>query len=245
MTSILRGIIGHGMRSAHVYSVGGRSVIGRSAIRPILATAGVARRGAIAGALAQAVQVNGELITDYDIEQRTKGNSSRLAKRKSLPPQGDHRQADRRQTQGPDRPPPQHRPQKGGRRATTPTSRSACTSAPSNSTRELHEGGITAATLKAKILADMSWRTSKAGRRAAKAGIGYDPIRVQPISEVHCAEGNAALLEARRKDADAPTRPARQLRSRADGCTGAAGRHHPPADHEEFLRPCAATCARP
>ena len=225
------------MRSAHIYSV-----IGRSAIRPVLAAAGclVAALAAASSspALAQCVQVNGELITGYDIEQRTKFN--KLAKHKSLTRKEiiDELIDDKLKVQI-------------ARRDNGDLQKDADAQyadmaermhfSPKQLTQELHEGGIDAATLKAKILADVSWQyvirhkfqvdeksvntEVESQKKGGEVDVGYE-YTLRPILFV-VPKGNAVLLEARRKDADA-------LRTRFASCE--AGLMEAQAQHDVIIR---------
>jgi peptidyl-prolyl cis-trans isomerase SurA len=209
------------MRSAHVCSA-----IGRSAVNPVLAAAGclvAALAAASSPALAQCVQVNGELITGYDIEQRTKFN--RLAKHKSLPQKEiiDELIDDRLKVQI-------------ARRDNVDLQKDVDAQyadiaermhfSPKQLTQELQEGGIDAATLKAKILADMSWQYIESQKKGGEADVGYD-YTLRPILFI-VPKGNAPLLEARRKEADA-------LRTRFASCE--AGLTEAGAQQDVIIRP--------
>jgi peptidyl-prolyl cis-trans isomerase SurA len=221
LTSIPRGTIGYGMRSAHVYSV-----IGRSAIRPVLAAAGwlvAALAAAPSPALAQCVEVNGELITDYDIEQRTKFDW--LANHKSLPRKEiiDELIGDKLKVQI-------ARPYKIDLKKDLDAKYADIAKrmhfSPKQLTQALDEGGVNATTLKAKILADMSWQYIESQKKGGEADVGYD-YTLRPILFI-VPNGNAPLLEARRKDADA-------LRTRFANCE--AGLTEARAQQDVVIRP--------
>jgi peptidyl-prolyl cis-trans isomerase SurA len=222
LNSIPRGTIGRGMRSAHVYSV-----ISRSAIRPLLAAAGclvAALAAAPSPALAQVmcVEVNGELITDYDIEQRTKFD--RLADHKSLPPKEiiDELIDDKLKVQI-------------ARRDTVDLKNDVDAQYadmanrmhfnPKQLTQALDVGGVNATTLKAKILADMSWQYIERQKKDGEAHVAYD-YTLRPIVFI-VPSGNAPLLEVRRKDADA-------LRTHFANCE--AGLTEARAQHDVIIR---------
>jgi peptidyl-prolyl cis-trans isomerase SurA len=242
LTSIPRGTIGHGMRCARVYSV-----IGHSVIRPVLAAAGclvAALAAAPSPALAQCVilKVNGEVITNDDIGQRTKFNL--LAYRKSPPRKEiiDELIDDKLKVQI-------------ARRYKIDLTEKDVDAqyadmarrmhwSPEQLTQALNQGGVNATTLKAKILADMSWRYIIRGKfplqvdeksvntevesqkKGAEAEVGYD-YALRPILLL-VPSGNAPLLEARRQDADA-------LRARFASCE--TGLPAAQAQHDVIIRP--------
>jgi peptidyl-prolyl cis-trans isomerase SurA len=229
LTSIPRGTIGRGIRSAHVYSVI-YSVIGRSAIRPVLAAAGclvAALAAAPSPALAQVmcVEVNGEVITDYDIEQRTKFKS--LPRKEIIDELIDDKlkvQIARRDRIDLKKDVDAQYADKARRMRFSPK----------QLTQALNEGGVDATTVKAKILADMSWQyiirkfqVDESGQKmGGEADVGYD-YTLRPILFI-VPSGNPPLLEARRKDADA-------LRTRFANCE--AGLTEAQAQHDVIIRP--------
>jgi len=222
------------MRSAHVYSVI-YSVIGRSAIRPVLAAAGclvAALAAAPSSALAQVmcVEVNGEVITDYDIEQRTKFKS--LPRKEII----DELIDDKLKVQIARR---DRIDLKKDVDAQYADMAKRMHFSPKQLTQALNEGGVNATTVKAKILADMSWQyiirkfqvdeksvNTEGQKMGGEADVGYD-YTLRPILFI-VPSGNAPLLEARRKDADA-------LRTRFANCE--AGLTEARAQHDVIIRP--------
>jgi peptidyl-prolyl cis-trans isomerase SurA len=212
LTSIPRGTIGRGMRSAHVYSVI-YSVIGRSAIRPVLTAA-----GCLVAALAAAPSLCGKFkslprkeIIDELIDDKLKvqiARSDRIDLKKDV----DAQYADMAKRMH---------------------------FSPKQLTQALNEGGVNATTVKAKILADMSWQyiirkfqvdeksvNTEGQKMGGEADVGYD-YTLRPILFI-VRSGNAPLLEARRKDADA-------LRTRFANCE--AGLTEARAQHDVIIRP--------
>jgi peptidyl-prolyl cis-trans isomerase SurA len=217
------------VRSAHVYSV-------RSAIHPVLAAAGclvAALAAAPSPALAQimCVEVNGELITDYDIEQRTKFDK-RLPRKEII----DELIDDRLKVQIARR---DRIDLKKDVDAQYADMAKRVHFSAKQLTRALNEGGVNATTIKAKILADMSWQyiirkfqvdeksvNTEGQKMGGEADVGYD-YTLRPILFI-VPRGNAPLLEARRKDADA-------LRTRFANCE--AGLTEAQAQHDVIIRP--------
>jgi peptidyl-prolyl cis-trans isomerase SurA len=237
LTSIPRGTIARGMRSAHVYSV-----IGRSAIRPVLAAAGclvAALAAAPSPALAQVmcVEVNGKVITDYDIEQRTKFNW--LANHKSLTREEiiDELIDDELKVQIARRDRIDLQKDVDAQYADIAKRMQL---SPKQLTRALNEDGVNATTVKAKIRADISWQyiirrkfqvdeksvNTEGQKMGGEADVGYD-YTLRPILFI-VPSGNAPLLDARRKDADA-------LRTRFTNCE--AGLTEARAQHDVIIRP--------
>jgi peptidyl-prolyl cis-trans isomerase SurA len=209
------------MRSTHVYSV-----IGRSAIRPVLAAAGclvAALAAAPSAALAQCVEVNGEMISDYDIEQRAKFDG--LANHQSPPRKEiiDELIDDKVKVQI-------ARRDKIDLKEDVDVQYAEMAKrmhfSPNQLTQTLREGGVNATTLKAKILADMSWQYIESQKTGGDADVGYD-YTLRPILFI-APSGNAPLLEARHKDADA-------LRTRFANCE--AGLTEARAQHDVVIRP--------
>jgi peptidyl-prolyl cis-trans isomerase SurA len=224
------------MRSAHAYFV-----VGRCAVRPALAAAGclvAALAAAPSPALACGVEVNGELITEYDIMRRTE--LDRLVKHKRLPGEEIINELidDKLKVQM-------------ARRYNIDLTKDVDAQyadiaarmhlSPKQLTQLLDEGGIDATTLKAKVLADMSWQSVirdkfqadeksvtdiESQKKGGETDVGYD-YTLRPILFV-VPRGNAALLEARRKDADA-------LRTRFASCE--AGLMEAQAQHDVTIRP--------
>jgi peptidyl-prolyl cis-trans isomerase SurA len=206
------------------------SVIGRSAIRRALAAAGclvaaLAAAPSPAPAQTMCVVVNGELITDYEIGQRTKFDW--LANHKSLPREkiidaliddklkvqiaGDtidlKKDVDAQYADM-------------ARRMHFSTKQF---------TRALDKLGVDATTVKHKILADISWQYiihSKFQVDKKSVNVGYE-YTLRPIL-FFVPNGDAPALEARRRDADA-------LRDRFTNCD--AGLIRAEAQHDVIIRP--------
>jgi peptidyl-prolyl cis-trans isomerase SurA len=222
------------MRSARVYSF-----IGRSVMRPVLTAACylmVALAAAPSPTLAQHVilKVNGEVITTYDIEQRVKFNM--LANHASPPrPQIIEDLIDDKL-----------KAQNARRYGINPTDKEVDAQYADMAkrmhlnadqlTQALKQGGVNAATLKAKILADMSWQYIVRGRFKERlqvgdtevegSDVGYD-YTLRPILFL-VPNGNGPLMEARRKNADA-------LRARFANCE--AGLPEARAQHDIIIQP--------
>lgn len=211
------------MKSVYVHSA-----IGHPVIHPALTVAAglvAALAAASSPALAECLKVNGELITDSDIEQRTKFNQ--LADHKSPPRKEiideliDDKlkiQVARRYTIDPTDKDIDQRYADLARRMHLP---------PEQLTQALNEGGVDATTLKTKILADMSWRyVVESQKKGAEAEVCYD-YTLRPILFL-APGGNAPLMEVRHKDADA-------LRARFASCE--AGLTEARAQHDFIIRP--------
>jgi peptidyl-prolyl cis-trans isomerase SurA len=215
------------MRSAGVCSI----VIGR-VIRPALAAACLVTALAAAPPQTQAqcvvVKVNGEPITNDDVEQRRK--FSLMVDHRS-PPWKDIIEElidDKLKVQIAHR----YRIDLAEKDVDQEYANMArrMNKSPEQFTQAVNQAGVNAATLKAKILADMNWRyvvrsRFRAGRlqdddksinpgvesqrKGAEAEVAYD-YALRPILLL-TPRGNAPLLEARRKEADA-------LRARFASC---------------------------
>jgi peptidyl-prolyl cis-trans isomerase SurA len=210
------------MKSAHVHSA-----IGRSMVRPALTAAAclvAALAAASSPALAQCVAVNGALITNYDIEQRAKFNmvsNDRQQPRKEII---EELIDDKLKVQAARRDKIDLTDKDVDQQYADLARRMHLT--PGQLTQALNEGGIDATTLKAKILADISWRyIVESQQKGAQAEVGYD-YTLRPILFL-APGGNAALMEARRKDADA-------LRARFASCE--AGLTEARAQHDVIIR---------
>jgi peptidyl-prolyl cis-trans isomerase SurA len=203
LTAIPLGMIGHGVQ-------------GRFAIRPVLmACLFAGLMGVPRPALAQVVLVvNGEVITNYDIEQRAKFDL--LVTHKPLPRQQTIEELidDKLKAQVARRykiditdkdVDQQYEARAKGMKIST-----------DQLTQLLGQAGVDAKTFKAKLLADTSWTYIIRGKfqesfrfseksiddAAEKKGdVGYD-FTLRPILFL-VPKGNTAALEARRKDADA------------------------------------------
>jgi peptidyl-prolyl cis-trans isomerase SurA len=252
LTSIPRGLTRHGTGTAK----GDQFTAPQSGLRPkglfpagrcVVAAAclGVAL-AAPAPALAQHVllKVNGELITDYDVDQRTKFNM--LANHQS-PPRTQviedliddklkAQYAKRFKIDLTDKDVDQQYADMAKRMHLNAD----------QLTHALNQGGVNATTLKAKILADMSWQYIIRGRfqsslqvdeksintevESLKKGgadeVGYD-YTLRPILFM-VPTGNGSMIEARRKDADA-------LRARFMNCE--SGVPAARAQHDVIIRP--------
>ncbi len=223
MTSIRRGMIRRVVGTAR-----GRPFAGHVFVAAVCLFAAVA---APSRALAQHVVlvVNGEVITDYDIEQRTKFNT--LATHKSPPRQevieeliDDKLKAQIARRYKIDLTDKDVDGQYGEMARRMHLSADQLT-------QTLAQSGIESKTLKAKILSDLSWqyiirgkfqsslqvseksvlnevesqkkgdKDQKKGDKDKDADVGYD-YTLRPILFL-VPQGNAALLEAHRKDADA------------------------------------------
>jgi peptidyl-prolyl cis-trans isomerase SurA len=229
LTSIRRGMIWRGMASTKRHAVSGHVRFGRLA-----AAAGclAATLAAPSAALAQHVilKVNGEVITDYDIEQRTKfmalANHAAPPRQEVIEELIDDKLkagiARRYKIDLTDKDVDEQYADMAKRMHLTSD----------QLTQTLGQNGVDAKTLKAKILADLSWQYIIRGRfkssltvseqsvndevanlkkSDSKGGdeVGYD-YTLRPILFL-VPRGNTAMLEARRKDAD-------QLRARFAGC---------------------------
>jgi peptidyl-prolyl cis-trans isomerase SurA len=208
LTSILRGMIRQGIGSAQ-----GRLLMAAVCL--------VAAMVAPVPALAQRVilAVNGDVITDYDIEQRTKFHM--MADHKSPPRQEVIEELidDKLKAQI-------------AKRYKIDLTDKDVDSQYADMAKRMHlnadqltqvlgQGGVNATTLKAKILSDLSWQYIIRGKfqyslqvdegsvntevegqkKGGEADVGYD-YTLRPILFL-VANGNAPMLEARRKDADA------------------------------------------
>jgi peptidyl-prolyl cis-trans isomerase SurA len=209
------------MKNSHVHSAG------HSVIRPAL-TAAACLVAALAApsspALAQCLKVNGELITDYDIEQRTKFNQ--LVYHKGPPRKEIIEELidDKLKVQAARRDKIDLTDKDVDQQYADLARRMHLT--PGQLTQALNEGGINATTLRAKILVDMSWRyIVESQKKGADAEVGYD-YTLRPILFL-APGGNAPLMEARRKDADA-------LRARFASCE--AGLTEARAQHDVIIR---------
>jgi peptidyl-prolyl cis-trans isomerase SurA len=211
------------MRSACVCSI-----IGRRAIRPGLAAACLVTALAAAPSPAPAqcvvMRVNGEAITNDDIEQRRKFNL--LAHESPLRKDIIEELIDDRIKVQTLRRYRLDITQKDVDQEFADVAKRMRMST-EQLTQALNRAGINAATFRAKILADMSWRyvvrarfrvpvddnSATAGtesqEKGAAAEVSYD-YTLRPILFL-VPRGDAALLEARRKDADA-------LRARFTSC---------------------------
>jgi peptidyl-prolyl cis-trans isomerase SurA len=207
------------VKSAHVHSA-----IGHSVIRPALTAAAclvAALAAASSPALAECVAVNGDLITNYDIEQRAKFNM--LSNHKQQPRKEiiDELIDDKLKVQAASR----YKNKDVDRQYAELASSMHLT--PRQLTQALREGGINATTLKAKILANMSWQyIVESQKKGAEAEVCYG-YTLRPILFL-APGGNAPLMEARRKDADA-------LRARFASCE--AGLTEARAQHDVIIRP--------
>jgi peptidyl-prolyl cis-trans isomerase SurA len=193
----------------------------RSFIRHlVIAAACLFAAAAPSGAHAQVVLVvNGEVITNYDIEQRAKFNT--MAVHKTQPRQEIIEELidDKLKAQV-------------ARRYKIDLTDKDVDGAyedrakrmhlsPDQLTQVLAQSGIDSKTFKAKLLADMSWQyiirgkfqqsfqisersineETEKGKKGASGEVGYD-YTLRPILFL-VPKGNAALMDARRKDADA------------------------------------------
>jgi peptidyl-prolyl cis-trans isomerase SurA len=224
LTSIPRGMIRCGLRSAQGHIL-------------ITAACLVAAAAAPSAARAQTVvlKVNGEVITNYDIEQRTKFNM--LASHKAPPRQEVIEELidDKLKAQIARRYKIDLTEKDVDAQFADMAKRMHATA--DQLTQTLAQSGVDAKTLKAKILADMSWQYIIRGKfqhsllvseqsvneevesqkKGEKKGdgkgeadnVGYD-YTLRPVLFL-VPHGNAAMLEARRKDADA-------LRARFTNC---------------------------
>jgi peptidyl-prolyl cis-trans isomerase SurA len=232
LTSIRRGMIRRVIRNARECPFAGHVFVAAAAC--LFAAVAAPSR-----ALAQHVVlvVNGEVITDYDIEQRTKFNT--LATHKSPPRQevieeliDDKLKAQIARRYKIDLTDKDVDGQYGEMARRMHLSADQLT-------QTLAQSGIEAKTLKAKILSDLSWqyiirgkfqsslqvseksvinevenqkkgdKDQKKGDKDKDADVGYD-YTLRPILFL-VPQGNAALLETHRKDADA-------LRARFTSC---------------------------
>jgi peptidyl-prolyl cis-trans isomerase SurA len=163
--------------------------------------------------------VNGEVITNYDIEQRAKFNTMAVHKTQSRQETLEELIDDKLKAQV-------------ARRYKIDLTEKDVDGAyedrakgmkisPEQLTQMLAQSGIDAKTFKAKLLADMSWQYIIRGKfqqsfqisetsineetekekKGASGEVGYD-LTLRPILFL-VPKGNAALMEARRKDADA------------------------------------------
>jgi peptidyl-prolyl cis-trans isomerase SurA len=215
LTSIRREMIQRGVTS-------GSARIHRIFIRRLVIAAGCifAATAAPSRAHAQVVLVvNGEVITNYDIEQRAKFNTMAVHKTQSRQETLEELIDDKLKAQV-------------ARRYKIDLTDKDVDGAyedrakgmkisPEQLTQILTQSGIDAKTFKAKLLADMSWQYIIRGRfqqsfqisetsineetekekKGAGSEVGYD-LTLRPILFL-VPKGNAALMEARRKDADA------------------------------------------
>jgi peptidyl-prolyl cis-trans isomerase SurA len=229
------------MRSTRVYSIIRRSVI-RPALMPAAClVAALAASPSPALAPCVVLKVNGEAITDYDVEQRTKFNL--LVNHKRLPRKAIIEELidDRLKAyvllhfkiEFTDKDIDEQYAEMARRMHLRPE----------QVTQALNRGGVSAATVKAKILTDMSWRIVVRGRfherlqvaqnaevesqkKGGQAEVTYD-YTLRPILFV-VSSGNQTLMEERRKDAEA-------LRARFASCE--AGLTETRAQHGVVIRP--------
>jgi peptidyl-prolyl cis-trans isomerase SurA len=229
------------MRSAH-----GHFVTRHLVIRPVLMVA-VCLAAAMAVptqayALCQIVKVNGKAITNDDVEQRVKFNMLASGKRPARKQVIDELIDDKLKAQV-------------ARRYRIDITEKDVDAEYGDMARRMHlsvdqlsetlkQGGVNAATLKAKILADMNWRYILRGKfhdplqddgksvtevesqkKGVEAEVFYD-YTLRPILFL-VPRGNAPLTEARRKDADA-------LRARFASCE--AGLTEARAQHDVVIR---------
>jgi peptidyl-prolyl cis-trans isomerase SurA len=102
-------------------------------------------------------------------------------------------------------------------------------------TQALNQGGVNATTLKAKIMADMSWQYFIRGRFQSRFQIGENELESGDVGYDYTLRpilllvptGNASLMEARRKDAEA-------LRARFANCE--SGLPAARAQHDVIIR---------
>jgi peptidyl-prolyl cis-trans isomerase SurA len=227
LTSIPRGLTRHGSGNAQ----GGPLPAGRLLVAAACLGAALA---APAPALAQRVllKVNGEVITEYDVEQRMKFNL--LANHQSPPRKQiiEDLIDDKLKAQI-------------ARRYKIDLTDKDVDQQYADMARRMHmdadkltqalgQGGVNNTTLKAKILADMSWQYIVRGKFQGRLqvgevntdDVGYD-YTLRPILLI-VPSGNGSLLEARRKDADA-------LRARFANCE--SGLPAAQAQHDVIIRP--------
>lgn len=232
MTSIPRGMIRHGMRNMQGCIL-------------MAAACFIAAVAAPTAARAQRVllKVNGEIITDYDVAQRTKFDM--LANHK-VPPREEIIEElidDKLKAQIARRYKIDLTQKDVDQQYAEMARRMHLT--PDQLTQQLAKGGVDAKTFKAKILADMSWqyiirgkfqsdlqpdeqsinREVESEKKGAAQEVGYD-YTLRPILFL-VPSGNTAMMEERRKDADA-------LRARFASCDSglAAAR----AQHDVIIR---------
>jgi peptidyl-prolyl cis-trans isomerase SurA len=248
LTSIPRGLIRHAADGTKGPQIKGPRLKGPLPAGGFLVAAAclAAALACPAPALAQHVllKVNGEVITDYDVDQRTKFN---MLASHSSPPRKQviedliddklkAQYAKRFKIELTDKDVDQQYADMAKRMHLNAD----------QLTHALNQGGVNATTLKAKILADMSWQYIIRGRFQAslqvdektvntevesqKKGsaddVGYD-YTLRPILFM-VPSGNAPMMEARRKDADA-------LRARFANCE--SGVPAARAQHDVVIRP--------
>jgi peptidyl-prolyl cis-trans isomerase SurA len=228
LTSIPRGLTRHGTGSA-------KGALPRWP-QHIAAACLVAALAAPAPALAQKVllKVNGELITEYDVDQRLKFNM--LASHQSPPRKQiiEDLIDDKLKAQN-------------ARRFKIDLTEKDVDQQYADMAKRMHldaekltqalkQGGVDSPTLKAKILADMSWQYIVRGRFKERlqvsdtevegGDVGYD-YTLRPILFL-VPNGSGPLMDARRKDADA-------LRARFANCE--TGLPEARAQNEVIIRP--------
>jgi peptidyl-prolyl cis-trans isomerase SurA len=202
-------IVQRGLARGHLTRGSARTFIRHLVILRLAVVCAAAAMAAPSGARAQvAVVVNSDVITHDDIERRAKFNTLVMHKNQPRDEIIEELIDDRLKVQV---------ARRYDFRFTDENVDTLCENrakamqiSPEQLTQLLDQSGIGARTFKAKLLADMSWQylirgrfdhTRETKRDGASGEVGYN-YALRPIL-FPAPKGNTALLEARRKDADA------------------------------------------